>query len=64
VIIGKRHSLLWGPLFLFLVAFVLHVNQVYFMFATLGLLVPVSYALGRRKLAGLEVSRHGAMGRR
>jgi uncharacterized protein (DUF58 family) len=59
VTVGKRHALLWGPLFLFLVAFVLHVNQIYFMFAALGLLVPISYVLGRRKLAGLAVIRHG-----
>lgn len=57
--IGKRHALIWGPFFIFLVAFVLHVNQMYVMFAALGLLAPVSYALGRRKLAGIDVSRHG-----
>jgi len=57
--IGKRHALIWGPFFIFLVAFFLHVNQMYIMFAALSLLAPVSYALGRRKLAGIEVSRHG-----
>lgn len=56
--IGKRHALIWGPFFLFIVAFVLHVNQIYVMFAALGLLAPVSYMLGRRKLAGIVVSRH------
>jgi len=59
MIIGKRHALLWGPLFLFIVAFVLHVNQMFVMFAALTLLTPVSYALGRRKLAGVTASRHG-----
>lgn len=56
--IGKRHALLWGPAFLFLVAFVLHVNQIYFIFATLGMLVPLSYLLGRRKLDGIRLTRH------
>lgn len=56
--IGKRHALLWGPFFIFIVAFILHVNQMFIMFAALGLLAPVSYVLGRRKLTGIEVSRH------
>lgn len=59
MIIGKRQALLWGPMFLFIVAFVLHVSQIYVMFAALGMLAPVSYLLGRRKLAGIVVSRHG-----
>lgn len=56
--IGKRHALLWGPLFLFIVAFVLHVNQMYVMFSALMLLAPASYLLGRRKLNGLTATRH------
>jgi len=59
VVIGKRHALLWGPFFVFIVAFVLHVNQMYVMFAALSLLAPVSYLLGRRKLANIQVARHG-----
>lgn len=59
MLIGKRQALLWGPLFLFIVAFVLHVNQMFVMFAALGLLGPVSYALGRRKLAEIHVARYG-----
>lgn len=59
MLIGKRQALLWGPLFLFIVAFVLHVNQMFIMFAALGLLGPVSYALGRRKLAEIRVDRYG-----
>jgi uncharacterized protein (DUF58 family) len=56
--LGKRHALLWGPLFIFIVAFVLHVNQMFVMFCSLCLLAPVSFALGRHKLAGVSVSRH------
>lgn len=57
--IGKRHALLLGPFFMFLVAFILHINQMYVMFAALGFLAPVSYALARRKLTEIHVSRHG-----
>jgi len=59
VTIGKRHALLWGPFFIFILAFILHVKQIFIMFAALGCLAPVSYALGRRKLADISVSRHG-----
>ena len=59
MIIEKRHALLWGPMFIFIVAFVLHINQMYTMFAAVGMLAPVSYLLGRRKLAGIGVSRQG-----
>jgi uncharacterized protein (DUF58 family) len=59
VTIGRRQALLWGPFFIFLVAFILHINQMFIMFAALGLLGPISYLLGRRKLGGIEVARHG-----
>jgi uncharacterized protein (DUF58 family) len=55
---GKRSALLWGPFFIFLVAFTLHINQMFVMFCTLAFLAPVSYFIGRRKLEGLEVVRH------
>lgn len=55
---GKRSALLWGPFFIFLVAFILHINQMFVMFCALAFLAPVSYMIGRRKLEGLEVIRH------
>lgn len=55
---GKRSALLWGPFFIFLVGFVLHINQMFVMFCALAFLAPVSYMIGRRKLEGLEVVRH------
>ena len=42
-------ALLWGPFFIFLVPHP-HINQMFIMFAALGLLGPISYLLGRRKL--------------
>lgn len=53
----KRQALLWGSLFLFIVAFVLHIHQVYTMAAALACLPLVAWFLGRHKLSGLQVER-------
>jgi len=57
VTITKKHALVWGCFFLAVVAFVLHIEQMYFMAAALALLAPVSYLLARRKTSGLQAQR-------
>jgi uncharacterized protein (DUF58 family) len=54
----KRQAIFWGALFLSIVALVLHVRQLFAMAAVLACLPLISAALGRRKLAGLSVTRH------
>jgi len=54
---SKRHALLWAAFFLFLVGFMLHIRQMFYMSAAAAMLWPISLLLGRRKLAGLELSR-------
>jgi len=54
---SKKHALLWATVFLFLVAFILHVEQLFWMSAATALLLPVSILLSRHKLSGLAVSR-------
>ncbi len=55
--VGKKHTLIWGGLFLLIVAVFLHINQVFVMAAAIGLLAPVSYLLSRHSLKGLDVKR-------
>jgi len=55
--IGKKHALIWGGLFLFIVAISLRVNQLFIMAAAVGLLAPVSYLLSSRSLQSLRVRR-------
>lgn len=54
---SKRHALGWAAFFLFFVGFVLHARQLYLLSAAVAVLWPLSYWLGRRKLAGLDASR-------
>lgn len=54
---SKRHALGWAAFFLFFVGFVLHSRQLYLMSAAVAVLWPLSYWLGRRKLAGLDAVR-------
>ncbi len=55
--IGKVHTLIWGTLFLLIVAFTLHVTQLFIMAVAVGLLAPLSYLLSSRSLNGLKVQR-------
>lgn len=57
MISNKRQALFWAALFLFLVAFILHIEQLFWMAAAVALILPVSLILARRKLHGLSVSR-------
>lgn len=54
---GKKHVLIWGSVFLLLVALVLAIRQLYIMFAVLALLAPVSFFLARGTLNALTVRR-------
>ena len=54
---SKRHALGWAAFFLFFVGFVLHARQLYLLSSAVAVLWPLSYWLGRRKLAGLDASR-------
>ncbi|MFO7946379.1 MAG: DUF58 domain-containing protein [Armatimonadota bacterium] len=53
----KRQALLWATIFLFLVAFILHIEQLFWMSAATALILPLSSLLARRKLVGLSISR-------
>jgi uncharacterized protein (DUF58 family) len=53
----KRQALVWGSIFLAIVAFILHVSQLFTMAAVLACLPLVTYLLGRNKLRGLQVGR-------
>src|SRR6056297_2872499 len=57
MISNKRQALFWAALFLFLVAFVLHVEQLFWMCTAVALILPVSLLLARRKLNGLSITR-------
>lgn len=54
---GKKHVLIWGSIFLLLVALVLAIRQLYVMFAILALMAPISFVLSRGTLEVLEVRR-------
>ena len=54
---SKRHALVWAAVFLFLVGFILHSRQLFFMAAGVAVLWPLSYWLGRHKLRGLVAGR-------
>jgi len=54
---GKKHVLIWGSVFLLLVALILAIRQLYIMFAVLALLAPISFLLSRDTLNALEVRR-------
>ncbi|MFP3905081.1 MAG: DUF58 domain-containing protein, partial [Armatimonadota bacterium] len=53
----KRQALFWATVFLFLVAFILHIEQLFWMSAATALAFPLSVVLARRKLTGLSISR-------
>ncbi len=53
----KRQALFWATVFLFLVAFILHIEQLFWMSAATALILPISILLARRKLTGLSISR-------
>ncbi len=54
---GKKHVLVWGSIFLLVVALVLSIRQIYVMFAAVALVGPASYLLSRRTLEALAVRR-------
>lgn len=54
---GKKHMLIWGPIFLLIVGMVLSIHQLYVMAAILALLAPASWLMARGTLDSISARR-------